>query len=66
MIYQQAHFVNSLLNMQTQLVFSCSGKNGVYFMFVLLVAFCQTCPISRHAAQRHSSVHGVHVHFSTY
>jgi hypothetical protein len=32
--------------MQTELVFSCSEKNGVYFMFVLLVDFCQTCPIS--------------------
>jgi hypothetical protein len=32
-IYQIAHLITFFLNIQTELVFSLSGKNGVYFMF---------------------------------
>jgi hypothetical protein len=31
-MYQEAHFIASFFNMQAELVFSCSAKNGDYFM----------------------------------
>jgi hypothetical protein len=49
-------FYHFVLNTQTELVLSCSEKNGVYFMFCSCTLSNMPKPTC-HAPQRHSSVH---------
>jgi hypothetical protein len=58
--FQEAHFITSITNVQTELGFVCSENNGVYFMFVLAVDVCQKCPISQFI---HSHARAVYIDF---
>jgi hypothetical protein len=60
-IYQDARFSASFLNMQAEIVFSCSGKHGDCFKFCCCT-FVKLPIFTFHASQCHSSVHGLLSH----